>query len=152
MRAVRMLLFLSLAVVAFVPFVHAQAGDARPGIDAASRKFEAAFAKGDSAGIAALYTATAMIFPPNAPAVTGTQGIAAFWKAGMTPNGPALKLTTSEVATHGDMAHETGTYTITASDGKVVEKGKYVVIWKNEGGQWKLHRDIWNSDSPAAAM
>jgi len=21
---------------------------------------------------------------------------------------------------------------------------KYVVVWKNVGGQWRLHRDIWH--------
>ena len=26
---------------------------------------------------------------------------------------------------------------------------KYVVIWKREGKNWKLHRDIFNSDNPA---
>jgi ketosteroid isomerase-like protein len=49
-----------------------------------------------------------------------------------------------------DVAHETGSYRITGPDGKVLEKGKYTVIWKRDGGQWKLHRDIWNSDAPPA--
>lgn len=22
---------------------------------------------------------------------------------------------------------------------------KYVVVWKKEDGQWRLHRDIWNT-------
>jgi hypothetical protein len=22
---------------------------------------------------------------------------------------------------------------------------KYVVVWKKVGGQWRLHRDIWNA-------
>ncbi|MCG6957208.1 MAG: hypothetical protein LJF04_14560 [Gemmatimonadetes bacterium] len=27
-------------------------------------------------------------------------------------------------------------------------RGKCVVIWKNEDGAWKLHRDIWTSSVP----
>jgi ketosteroid isomerase-like protein len=35
-------------------------------------------------------------------------------------------------------------------DGKVADRGKYVVIWKRVGGEWKLHRDIWTTSLPAA--
>jgi hypothetical protein len=30
-------------------------------------------------------------------------------------------------------------------------KVKYVVVWKKQGGSWKIIRDIWNSMAPAAA-
>jgi ketosteroid isomerase-like protein len=33
--------------------------------------------------------------------------------------------------------------------GTEADRGKYIVIWKNQGGLWKLHRDIWNSSKPA---
>ena len=33
--------------------------------------------------------------------------------------------------------------------GAVLDSGKYVAIWKNEGGQWRLHRHIWNSNTPS---
>jgi ketosteroid isomerase-like protein len=29
--------------------------------------------------------------------------------------------------------------------GAVMDSGKFIVIWKQEGGRWKLHQDIWNS-------
>jgi hypothetical protein len=35
-------------------------------------------------------------------------------------------------------------------DGKVLDKGKYIVIWKKEDGTWKLHRDIWTTSVPPA--
>ena len=25
--------------------------------------------------------------------------------------------------------------------------GKYVVVWKNDAGTWKLHIDIWNTNA-----
>ena len=31
------------------------------------------------------------------------------------------------------------------------DSGKYLVVWKNDGGSWKLHRDIWTTSQPAAA-
>jgi ketosteroid isomerase-like protein len=35
---------------------------------------------------------------------------------------------------------------LVAKDGKV-DQARYVVVWKREGGRWKLHRDIWNAGS-----
>ena len=26
------------------------------------------------------------------------------------------------------------------------QKARYLVVWKREGGSWKLHRDIWNPE------
>jgi hypothetical protein len=43
-----------------------------------------------------------------------------------------------------------GKYTLTGDAGKVLDQGKYVVVWKRELGQWKLYRDIWNTSVPAA--
>jgi ketosteroid isomerase-like protein len=45
------------------------------------------------------------------------------------------------------MACEVGRFTLTilSKGGRsVTDSGKYVVIWKIEGGTWKLHVDIWN--------
>jgi len=39
-------------------------------------------------------------------------------------------------------------YTFTDKDGKVVDKGKSLEVFKMEDGVWKLHRDCYNSDLP----
>jgi ketosteroid isomerase-like protein len=59
------------------------------------------------------------------------------------------RLETVETEGHGDTAIEIGKYSLRGEAGKVFDNGKYVVIWKQEGDQWKLHRDIWNSSLPA---
>jgi ketosteroid isomerase-like protein len=43
----------------------------------------------------------------------------------------------------GDTAHEVGEAILTLESGAFT--GKYVVVWKKIGGQWRLHRDIWNA-------
>ena len=57
----------------------------------------------------------------------------------------AVSLTTEEAEGHGNTAHEVGKYELRGADGKVLDHGKYVVIWKKEGASWKLHRDIWTT-------
>ena len=150
MRATVLLLCLSLAVLAS-PSPSAQSGDVRAAIEAANAKFGAAWGSKDAAAVTALYTANATLLPPNSARVTGSPAILEFWKGALAAAPARGKLTTGEVEAHGDTAHEVGTYELSAADGVVVDKGKYVVVWKREGGQWKLHRDIWNSDMPPAA-
>ena len=50
-----------------------------------------------------------------------------------------------EIEVFGKTANELGTYTVAARDGKQVDIGSYVVIWKKTNDGWKLHWDIFNS-------
>lgn len=114
-----------------------------------NKAFGAAVAAGDAAGLAKLYTRNARLMPQNAPACKGTKAIAAFWQGafGMGIRGAALKSTAVEQ--FGTTAIEVGAFMLTAADGSVIDKGKYLVVWKKDAGQWRLHQDIFNSDGPA---
>jgi len=57
---------------------------------------------------------------------------------------------TDEVTGNGEMLAETAHYEMYGADNKLLDKGKYVVVWKPVNGEWKLYRDIWNSSMPAA--
>jgi uncharacterized protein (TIGR02246 family) len=58
------------------------------------------------------------------------------------------------VARSGDLAYETGSYSMTMSDPKkkpATQTGHYVVVWqKGADGAWKVARDAPVSDPPAA--
>ena len=54
----------------------------RQAVDEGNRKFGAAAADKDYAGIAALYTETAKLLPPDAPIVTGKKAIEEFLALG----------------------------------------------------------------------
>lgn len=122
------------------------ADDIRAQIEAANRGFEAAFAQGDAAGVAACYTSDGMVLPPGAEAQSGTAAISAFWDAGMKAGLATVKLITLEAEQQGDTAHEVGRAEIYDANGALVDAGKYIVVWKRVDGEWKLHRDIWNSN------
>ena len=126
-----------------------QGGTASTEIKQAVAAFVTAFNKGDAASIAKMYSADAQVFPPNSEVVRGAEGIEKLWKGAMTMGVKSVKLTPVEIEAHGTSAHETGTYSMLAADGKEVDRGKYIVIWKKDGTAWKLHRDIWNSSVPA---
>lgn len=140
----------ALAVIAVAgPVAIAQTAGPRAAIEAANAKFSADFAKGDANAVASHYTSRAWAFPPNGEITRGREAIGKLWKGAMDGGGKQVKLTTVEVEAHGDAAHEVGTYALISDGGKPLDNGKYVVVWKREGGQWKIHRDIWNTSAPA---
>ena len=114
-------------------------------IVAANENFMANFKEGNTAGLAALYTENGQILPPNSDFIAGKQAIQPFWQAVFDMGIKEAKLETVEVEGHGDTAIEVGKYTLQGEEGQELDKGKYIVIWKQEEGQWKLHRDIFNS-------
>ena len=127
----------------------AQSASPKAAIEAAAKRFEADFAKGDATAVASHYTAGGQAFPPNGDVARGREAIAKLWKGAMDAGVKTVKLVVVEVEPHGDTAYEVGTYTLLGEGGKTVDNGKYVVIWKRDGGQWKIHRDIWNTSMPA---
>jgi len=123
--------------------------EVRGAIAAANENFMAALKRGDAAGLAALYTENGQVMPPNGDFVTGRQAVQRFWQALMDMGIKEAKLEIIEVEGHGDTAIEVSTFTLQGEGGQLLDKGKYIVIWKQEEGQWKLHRDIFNSSMPA---
>lgn len=138
-------LFGLVLLVFVIGFPASAADDVRAAIEAANKKFEAAVGRGDGPGAPALYTATGQLLPAQSDFVSGTQAIGQFWQAVFNSGIKGGSLTTVEVEGHGNTAHEIGKYELRGVDGKVLDHGKYVVIWKKEGASWKLHRDIWTS-------
>jgi len=124
--------------------------DIREMIRAADEKFIAAYNRGDAAAVAECYTEQGQFLMPNFDVIAGKQAIRMVWQGAMKIMGfRRMMLETVEVEEHGDTAYEVGTYTLLGKNGKVKDLGKYIVIWKQEAGEWKLHRDIMNSNQPA---
>lgn len=113
----------------------------------------------DAAGIANLYAADGTMLQPNAPIAEGTAAITQAWTTLLATPGLSLVITPVEVkaAASRDLVMDRGTYALALTDptGPVTDKGKYVVVWKKVGTDWKVAADIFNSDlaapAPAAA-
>ena len=121
---------------------------AKAAIAASNIVFGASFATGDSTAFVNCYTTDACIYNANMPKVCGTQGINGFFNVAYQSGIRKIALTTDEVMGGKEAVVETGKYEVFIAGNVSVEKGKFVVIWKEENGKWKMHRDIWNSDAP----
>jgi ketosteroid isomerase-like protein len=138
----------ALAVSVTVAFA-AEPGDPRLAIETANAEFAAAFGRGDSHAVAAMYTDGGQLYPPNEKVVAGRAAIEEFWKRAMDSGVKRVELKTAEVDGFGDSAVEAGTYTLYGNEGATLDRGKYLVFWRRVGGTWKLHRDCWNSNEPS---
>jgi uncharacterized protein (TIGR02246 family) len=126
------------------------ASSARDAVSLANQRFMAAFARGDSIAVSDSYTSEAQVLPPQSEPIAGREAIAGFWKAVMGMGVTGVTLQTVEFSDFRESAHEVGRYALTAANGQTVDHGKYVVLWQLENGDWKLHRDIWNTSVAAA--
>lgn len=117
-------------------------------IAANNKTYGEAIAKGDSTSFVNLYTDDLCLYAPNMPEICGKAGVGKFFGMMQQMGVKGLILKTTDVFGSKDFVTETGTYDMQIADGKSVDKGKYVVVWKQVNGQLKLHRDIFNSDVP----
>ena len=109
-------------------------------------EFISALQRKDGAAMAGMYSSGAKVMPPGADVVEGGKSkIQAFWEGVIRAGITDAKLETVEVDLIGGYtAIETGKFVMYANK-EVVDRGKYLVVWRNEDGQWRLHRDVWNS-------
>lgn len=120
---------------------------AKKAIEDADAKFALAMAAGDSATIAGMYHSEALVMPPNMAVFTNRSQMGSFVKEVPKMGIKKVMLQPAELLNGGDFVIERSVWEM--SDGsKTLDKGKAIVIWKQEGGEWKLYRDIWNSDTP----
>ena len=127
------------------------AENVKAAMEASNKLFTQAWEKKDAAGVAARYTADAELLPTGSEPVKGNAAIQAFWKAAIDAGTAATaKFTTIEAEEHGDTAIEVGQAEMLDAKGKHLDTVKYIVIWKKIDGKWKMHRDIWNTNTPPA--
>ena len=113
---------------------------------AVNKKFMSAFEQGDASGIAALYTEDGQLLPPGSDIISGHTNITAYWKGAMHMGVKKVLLETLELDSLGDVAIEIGRANLYSESGDKIDNPKFMIVWKREEGEWKLHRDIWNSD------
>ncbi|MBS9522796.1 SgcJ/EcaC family oxidoreductase [Litoribacter alkaliphilus] len=111
--------------------------------------FMETFRKGDAQGIGNLYTEEGQVLPQNGMTAKGRNAISEFWKGAMNTGIKSIEMNLEEVERHGDTAIEVSNAKLFDENNQLIDQVKYIVIWKKENGEWKLHRDIFNSNGEA---
>lgn len=97
-----------------------------------------------------MYTADALLLPPNMPPVQGREAMIAMVRS--FPPVTAFDLRPIEIEGRGDLAYAYGRFTMTFSmpgGAAAPDSGKYIEIWRKQSdGGWKIARDMFNSDIP----
>ena len=118
---------------------------AKKTIDDQNAAFQKAFENSDSVGLANLYTSDGKMMMPGAPSIVGrpaiTSTIAMFMKMNIKRQAKTI-----DVWGNDELIAEEGTANLFDQKGSVLDQAKYLVIWKKEDGQWKIFRDMWNTD------
>jgi ketosteroid isomerase-like protein len=128
-------------------FVQADANQIRQ----RTQEFKTAFNQKDPGKVTPFYTAESVLMPPNAPTVRGKEPIKDFYVELYGQGATDLEMETKDVRGHGPMAYEAGTYSLLrrpASGASTRDRGKYLFIWRNQGGTWLIEYTIWSSDLP----
>lgn len=117
-------------------------------IKEANVPFMEAFNNADAEAMSMNYTENGKLYPANSEIIEGRENIKAFWQGGMDMGIKKVILETDYAEGFGETAIEDGSYTLYAEGDVVIDKGKYLVVWKKVEGNWKLHQDIWNTSMP----
>ena len=113
---------------------------ARVLIENADQQFSKDYKEGDSLALAAHYTKDAEF-----GSLKGEE-ILAYWgksiRNSIKNNARNLIFTTSSLTNDGEFIIELGTYELKDDQDVLKGTGKYLVVWKQEDGKWKIYRDI----------
>ncbi|WP_309673549.1 nuclear transport factor 2 family protein [Gemmatimonas sp.] len=111
-------------------------------------RFTAAHVVGDLATIDSMFAPNAKSFPPGANAVSGLPALHAFTveylKAGVTE----FREQTTDFYGNAEYVVDAGTYVVTYGPAHVTERGKYLNVWTQVNGTWKIKANMWNTDAP----
>jgi ketosteroid isomerase-like protein len=148
-----MFFFLRFALVTFersIPMTDLIHENVRQAIEEADQKFMALYKQGDCAAVAALYSEDPILMPPGMDFVYGKEAIQKTFEAFRSMGIAELVFEVVEVDHCADHAIEMSRYKLLGAAGQQLDQGKFIVVWKREHGEWKLHRDIFNSSVPPA--
>ena len=132
-----------------VEFTTKDAGEIRQQHDA----FLTAFNARDVAKILDMYAENSVFMPPNEPIIRGRDALTHFYEGLFARGATNLKMDITEVAGHGPIAYQSGTYEMElkpATGAPTRDRGKYLFVLRKLQIGWKFEYTMWNSDLPPA--
>lgn len=115
-------------------------------LDSMNKTYDGRFRDSTTAYFAARYTNDACVFAPNMARVCGIDAITKFYWWNGDSQTTTLDIKGEEVSGTATEVTEVGNYRVIDDEGTQLDAGKFIAIYRNDGGAWKVHREIWNSD------
>jgi len=102
---------------------------------------------------AEFYAATATFMPPNEATVHGRDSVQLYYQTLVDAGVADVTMSPRDVGGEWPVAYSDGTYSMTlkgSGGGQRRDRGKYLLVLRNTGGQWRCEYSMWNSDLPPA--
>jgi limonene-1,2-epoxide hydrolase len=113
-------------------------------------RFVAAMDDFDPEAVRGLFTANAKVMPPNVATISGIDNILDYYK-GTLAEELDFEMTRDAAGTSGGLAAAEGTYKVrNNATGEYIEQGKWMAVFVNVDGAWKVARFMTNTDAPVA--
>lgn len=112
-------------------------------------RFNDALVSGKLSELMSCYDDDIVFQMPGAPIIVGKSGVEAHYRNVMAMQVSAVRMVTDSYAERADCDIEAGTYEMTlnpAGAAPIVDKGKYQVVYRESGGQWRIWYDTVLSD------
>ncbi len=111
--------------------------------------FVAAFNAKNVDKLLTLYADNSVFMPPNAPTLRGREPLTSFYREMMSKSDTSLQMDPVDIAGHGPIAYQNGTFTRTTAGNR--DRGKFLFVMRKMGDTWRFEYTIWSSDLPAPA-
>lgn len=117
-------------------------------INEMNKTYQDRFTHNDTAFYVERYCADAAIMPEQMNAFVGRDSIRHFNYNDGNNKEFKVDILAKNIYGNEELIIEEGTYSFPDGKGGSVDNGKFIAIWKQEDGKWKLYREIWNSNNP----
>jgi ketosteroid isomerase-like protein len=122
--------------------------EAKAAIETAGETFVIAMNKGDSITLRKCYTTDAKMMGPNDKAIIGRPAIQKTFSGWIKGGMPTFTMKTVEIWGNEEMMAAEEEWAFSDKDGKILDSGKSIELFKMEDGKWRLYRDCYNSNLP----
>ena len=93
----------------------------------------------------ALYRDDTELSQHDAPTLVGRDTIRAYWKADLGMGNLLTVLTVTNTLDGTDLTLVHGNYRmVDRVSGDAMESGHFAQIWRLDGGEWRIDRDVWS--------
>lgn len=121
-------------------------------IEQSNIRFAKAFKNADSAVLANCYTRDAKIFINEIPTIEGRDSIRVYYGRLLERDLSAYNLKSTNIWGDSTILVEEGEFRLIGPKKKEIDRGNYIVLWRTEGGNWKMFRHMWKSDYATDAL